>query len=222
MTCAVFEEQIALDAGGDLPEAHRAALVDHLQTCAACRELAAALTETQGALRDLGKQSVDAMAGAAVRRRVQAALAEKANAAPAPPSRAPRWHWAVAALLILGLSMTSIHQPARDKPMGSKLVVQPAPSWTDSGVDGHGGQDGLALAQVRPPAVEVEASMAPPSLRELRPSGPSTAAHVSEVNALTANVPEANAPETDNEPMVIQLVSDDNSVVIHWLVDATS
>ncbi len=221
MTCAVFEEQIALDAGGDLPATHRAALVDHLQTCAACRELSAALTETQKALGDLGRQPVDALAGAAVRRRVQGALAGEANAAPSPPSREPGWHWAVAALLILGLglSVDSVRNSVEDAPPRPKLVVQPTPSWAGPDADGP---NALALAQVQPPAVEVEGPMATSTPRELRPSGPSTAAHVSEPHTPAVNAPAVNAPAVNSEPMVIQLVSDDNSVVIHWLVAATS
>ncbi|MGA2272883.1 MAG: zf-HC2 domain-containing protein [Bryobacteraceae bacterium] len=92
MSCAIWEERVALFAGGDLGTAEAAAVERHLSACAACSALAADLRLELDGLRAAHAEPLAAERYAAVRGRV---LAELAN----PPRRRVVWAWAWAAAL---------------------------------------------------------------------------------------------------------------------------
>ncbi len=93
MSCDKFERLIALDAGGDLTPEEGVRVQAHLETCAPCRELARALSESQAALRSLAEDDLDDRALAAWGTRFR-------RPEPAAPRRW-RWAWAAAAAMAL-------------------------------------------------------------------------------------------------------------------------
>lgn len=93
MNCRKWEEEIALYAGGDLPDARMADVERHLAECAGCRALAEELRAGQTILAELGAEALDDAMVALVRQRVMARVAE--------PRRAPvYWRWALVAALV--------------------------------------------------------------------------------------------------------------------------
>ena len=92
MTCAIWEERVALFAGGDLGAAEAAAVERHLSQCAACSALAADLRWELDALRQAHAEPLAAGHYAAVRGRVLAELAK-------PTPQRVSWPWAWAAAL---------------------------------------------------------------------------------------------------------------------------
>ncbi|MGO9229604.1 MAG: anti-sigma factor family protein [Bryobacteraceae bacterium] len=89
MSCAMWEERVALFAGGDLETAEAAAVERHLSRCAACSALAADLRSELDELRAAHSEPLAAEHFATVRGRVLAELAE-------PPRRRAVWAWAAA------------------------------------------------------------------------------------------------------------------------------
>ena len=225
MTCADFEEHIALDAGGDLPERDRDVLAEHLRICPSCRDLAAALSETQRALTDWSRQPADDVMGAEVRRRVQGAVLEDDGTIAVAQQRtwAPAWGWAVAALLILGLGLSfeSLWEAPEAPSATPRLVLEPTRPWSTEDIDGP---TQLALADLQAPALEVERPpvQRPPAELAVTASAPDLSMAPAPTPSAAQAMHTEPADDATQEPMLIQLVSDDNSVVIYWLVAATS
>src|ERR1035438_4698100 len=74
MSCAIWEERVALFAGGDLGTAEAAGVERHLSQCAACNALAADLRVELDGLRQVHAEPLAAEHYAAVRGRVLAEL----------------------------------------------------------------------------------------------------------------------------------------------------
>jgi anti-sigma factor RsiW len=77
MSCAAWEREITLYAGGDLSAKKAAAVAWHLEGCAECRDLAAGLYDWRAAVQELGEESVDAAVLESVRARVMARVAQR-------------------------------------------------------------------------------------------------------------------------------------------------
>jgi anti-sigma factor RsiW len=122
MTCARWEERLALWVEGDLPEREGAELERHLAACGACREVRAALEESQAALKVLASETVDAMALAAVRARVTSAVVER------QPRRSFAW-WPLAIPALAAALAAAILWPgeAPPPPMAARAAIPPAP-----------------------------------------------------------------------------------------------
>ncbi|HWQ54440.1 MAG TPA: zf-HC2 domain-containing protein [Bryobacteraceae bacterium] len=89
MSCARWEERIALAVEGDLPARESAGLEAHLAGCPGCREFRAELLESQAVLKELRSGDVAAPVLDRIRGRVMARVAEQ-------PARAAfpwRWMW---------------------------------------------------------------------------------------------------------------------------------
>ena len=69
MNCHDFEQQIAVEVGGDLPEADRPALQAHLDCCPRCRLFADGLDESRQSLQALHREPLDVAQLQAVRMR---------------------------------------------------------------------------------------------------------------------------------------------------------
>lgn len=89
MSCARWEEKIALYAEGDLPERDTRRVEEHLGECPECRRFAAALAESQLAVKSLRGEAPEAAALEAVRRRVLEQIASE----PRVPGFAWGWAW---------------------------------------------------------------------------------------------------------------------------------
>ena len=120
MNCAIWEERVALLAGGDLDAAEAAGVERHLNRCAPCRALAAELRLELDGLRAAHAEPIEAERYATVRGRVLAELAKS-------PRRRAVWPWAVplvAAMAAMLLVMKPAARPARE--MSHAVAIAPA------------------------------------------------------------------------------------------------
>jgi len=116
MTCIDREPGIALYVEGDLPAREAPVLEAHLAECAACREFAAALRESQAAVKELGNDAADPAVLAAIRARVMAELAVP---------RARRWAWA--RLWVAAAACAAVVVAALLFPRGAHELPPPPP-----------------------------------------------------------------------------------------------
>lgn len=131
MTCAKFETDIALYAGGDLPPARIARVEAHLAECAECRALAGELRDEHALLSELREDPLEDAMVAQVRQRVLVEVAATTR----QPSR-PYWKLALAAALLLAavLAWPRHHPPkqilalrgAGPRPAAASHAAQPA------------------------------------------------------------------------------------------------
>ena len=89
MSCRGWEKDLALAVEGDLSERRFGKVERHLAACAACREFADRLEESQGVVQSLRDEPVDTAALDAVRARVLERVRER----PVAPNS---WRWAFA------------------------------------------------------------------------------------------------------------------------------
>lgn len=101
MDCRKSQRWIALHVEGDLAGRKVARVERHLSECAECREFAAALAASQGAVKEFGAEPVDETALREVRARVLAQVA-----AERPRAAFPVWRWAAAAACLAAISGT--------------------------------------------------------------------------------------------------------------------
>lgn len=187
MRCEDLGERIALHVTGDLPPRQAARVEAHLARCSRCQELADGFRRTARALESLGAEGADERASREVRSRVLERL-RRGDAVPRPGS-AP-WRWAVAAGVLLSLTLAIAHRARHTDP-------PPCPGPIIPGVGVPPPTVASAAAVDRPPAK--------PSSRHRRAAGSAEASRGKEVT-------------TAREPMVVKLLTDDPEVVIYWLV----
>jgi hypothetical protein len=126
MNCSKLEEDIALYAGGDLPDGRVARVEQHLAECADCRVLAEELRAGQALLAELRDEPLEDAMVARVRRNV---LAQIGTARPARLF----WKFALAAALVLAMVLAWPRHPAvKPAPVAVARVeapqVTPAPA----------------------------------------------------------------------------------------------
>jgi anti-sigma factor RsiW len=198
MSCRRFETMIALYVEGDLPDRKTRRVAEHLDGCAACRELSEGLAASQQALKALRGASVDEGVYRELRRRVLARIdATRAGAW-------PRWAYAAAAGLIVLLGTWAIwRRPS------------PPPPLRETGR--------VSLPERSQPAA---LSSAPASHAAVRkPQARRTApAQVSEPRATASAVqpelqPAEVEPTASPAPLLVKLFTDDPDVVIYWIVN---
>jgi anti-sigma factor RsiW len=113
MTCADFEERIALYVGGDLTADERLAVEDHLRACSACAELARELEEDRTRLASRPPETAE-VDFAAMRREIRRKIDR------------PRWIWkwiAAAAAVLLAVGVASMLRRAPVKQAPIRLVA---------------------------------------------------------------------------------------------------
>lgn len=202
MSCAIWEERVALFAGGDLETAEAVAVERHLSECAACSALAADLRLELDGLREVHAEPLAAAHYAAVRERVLVELAK-------PPRWRVAWAWAWAAAL--GVAAAAALVVVMMKPAAIPAPVMPR------------------LAAVAPP---VERSMLRERVRQARKpvhlrapmlAERAVAPAVKEQQLALAEVvkPKLPAPPAveDSRVAMVQLATDDPNVVIYWLFE---
>jgi hypothetical protein len=121
MSCAEWEERVALHAGGDLTGAEAAALERHLGECSACQLLWSGVRESLAVLQVAHAELPAAADFAAVRSRVRAELERRAR----PWGRLAWISGAAAAAVLLLVAMW----PARVVPEAPRMLarIPPAP-----------------------------------------------------------------------------------------------
>jgi anti-sigma factor RsiW len=197
MSCAIWEERVALLAGGDLDAAEAAGVERHLNRCAPCRALAVELRAGLDCLRAAHAEPIEAERYAAVRGRVLAELAE-------PPRRRAVWPWAVplvavaAAVLVVVMTMKPAASPVPKMPHA--VAVAPA-------VEPKRGPDRSL-------------TVAAPQRTEAPPAGTHITART-EPDRTHASAGRGPAPpEVADAPVrTVQLATADPNVVIYWLFE---
>ncbi len=182
---------------GELPPADRAAVVEHLEVCAACRDRLAELAEVDALAREL---TVEAPSG--YFEELPARLRERMRR-PAP-RRVPVWTvWAAAAAVVAVVAPLSLRESPREaptlaEPLAHSAAAPPGPlpeSGRDQSLQDSGEQDKAPLQEVIAEksgaekktlgrAVDAEATRAPP----LRSTAANGALH-----------PDASLPSTERE-----------------------
>lgn len=197
MTCAIWEERVALFAGGDLGAAEAAAVERHLSQCAACSALAADLRWELDALRQAHAEPLAAGHYAAVRGRVLAELAK-------PTPQRVSWPWAWAAALAVAaaaavLVLVMVRPAAIPAPPLPRLVA--VTPMVERPVPGERVRQARKL--VRPTHAE------PPGLPAIEQQKP-----------VVAEVASPTPPAAEDSPVrMVQLATDDPNVVIYWLFE---
>ncbi len=216
MSCARWEERVALFAGGDLEMAEASRVERHLSECAACCALVADLRLELDGLREVHAEPLAAAQYAAVRERVLAELAK-------PPRRRVAWAlaWAAAlavaaAAVLLVVMMKPAAIPAPEMPR----LVGVAPKVERPVAREPGGNRSLTVAAQRvsggsrarrPVTVRGSAHIELASLPAIEEEKPA----VAEV------APPTQAPPAveDSRVRMVQLATDDPNVVIYWLFE---
>jgi hypothetical protein len=133
MNCQHFERLFALDVEGDLPDRQRRGVEEHLALCVRCRDFAAALQASQGAVKDLREEVPDTETLAAIRARVLTRIAS------GEPTQRAGLSWrlayiAAAVVLVIGavvwvLGRRPWEAPPLPRPVASMPppVLQPEP-----------------------------------------------------------------------------------------------
>ncbi|MGB7762366.1 MAG: zf-HC2 domain-containing protein [Bryobacteraceae bacterium] len=204
MTCAMWEERVALFAGGDLGTAEAAAVERHLSQCAACRSLAADLRSGLDGLREAHAEPLAAEHYAAVRGRVLAELVK-------PPRRRVLWMWAWAAGLAAAAAVWVIFgvmkPAAMPAPNLPRLVaVAPAverPLPRERGSDRPLGSRKRIGWQAKAPAPPGKVGKVGQTLSSVNPQVE----------------PILRAAVEDSPVRMVQLATDDPNVVIYWLFE---
>ncbi len=210
MSCARWEERVALFAGGDLGVGEVAGVERHLSQCAACSALAADLRLELDGLREVHAEPLAAAHYAVVRGRVLAELAK-------PQSRSAAWALAWAAALaiaaagacVVWLAVRPSTLPAPEMPR----IAAVAPKVERLVPRGHGGNHSRTAAAQRLMA----------GRRTRRLTGQAVVPGTDVVPVAVAAVaprtsPAATAAE-DAPVRMVQLATDDPNVVIYWLFE---
>lgn len=217
MSCAIWEEQVALFAGGDLETAEAATVERHLSECAACSALAADLRSGLDGLREVHAEPLAAAHYAAVRGRVLAELAQ-------PRRRSAGWAWAAALAVaaagawVVSLVVRPSTLPAPEVPR----VVATAPTVQRPALREPGSNRSLTVAAPRlmgeRRAWKSITAHAPGLAEAIVPGIDVPELAVAEV--VTAPTPAPPAVE-DSPVRMVQLATDDPNVVIYWLFEGT-
>jgi len=206
MNCAIWEERVALFAGGDLETGEAATVERHLCECPACSALAADLRRELDGLRQVHAEPLAAGHYAAVRGRV---LAELAKPARARAAWVWAWAWAAAlavaaAVVLVVVTMKPAAVPAPELPR----LVAVAPIVERPEQRERGGSRPL-----RGRKREGWQAKAPAPL-----AGGKVGQTLSSVNPQAIPVLSPAAVE-DSPVRMVQLATDDPNVVIYWLFE---
>jgi len=231
MKCGYSENEVALYVESDLPPAQAGEFYAHLKTCASCRELAAALSESQAALKSLRQDVVSPAVLSAMRTRVLAEIGEQSM----------RWGWgrwvyAIAGafmVLVLGVGIASYVRQPRIKQAGvsDPLPASPAvplrkgdtetepPAAVRNPLGQSANQPPAGrnlLSQLKPPAAPV--SSLPLTKGDSR-GAKRPAGGRSHRTVKPEHLDQAVSSSEPPKPLMVKLLTDDPNVVIYWLVD---
>jgi anti-sigma factor RsiW len=195
MSCAIWEERVALLAGGDLDAAAAAGVERHLNQCAPCRALAVELRAGLDCLRAAHAEPIEAERYAAVRGRVLAELAK-------PPRRRAMWPWAVPLVAAAAAVLAVMMKPA----------ASPAPEMLHAVAIAPGVERERGLDRSR--------TVAAPKRTEARPAETPFTVRTEPARTHASAGRGAAPPEVADAPVrMVQLATADPNVVIYWLFE---
>jgi hypothetical protein len=228
MTCARYENDLALYVERDLPSAEVPAVEAHLGGCAECRRFLDDLRASQSLVRGLATESIDADELANLRERVIAAVS---SPAPSRGHRASGVLWtAAAAVVVVGVGALAWMARGAEQELYEPRVVE-GPSATTApsrpqrptrrestgrtmpGVSPH-----MDLARVPPVRVSRPARVPALSSDDADQLARAVVA-VSQIQSAHDRPADPDpSPEVESAPLM-RLASTDPNVVIYWQLD---
>jgi len=207
MSCAEYQEMLALHISGDLPGHQARRLEAHLQTCDECRALEAKLREGRQALIALAAAEV---APASVRGEVLERIADERRRL----AWFPDWKLAgaaVAALLLLALVLAQLIPGPETTPLSADagpvipapVPEAPVPEAPVTEPVAEPVPEPVALAAPEPAAMIAESPM--PAKHPQQPAAP--------------RGPEPEATTAPPESVTVKMLTDDPDIVIYMLVN---
>lgn len=233
MSCERWEERIALDVGGDLPDTEAAALARHLRGCPECRRLAEDMAASQRDVRRHSAPPFDAEILARIRAGVHERLDSRRGAIVRRPRAAARWLPLAAGLaLVVGLWQLSRPDESHDLPTESPPAESarsearsPLPPF-EIGGPGAPGSGGIPAAQPRatppippPPRPTATAPTDSPSVVVVsngEPVDPRSFVALSDEAEATSNTL-LDLEDPPREPATLRLVFESPDAVVYWL-----
>ena len=175
MNCHDFEQWIALDVGGDLPEADRPEFQAHLRSCPRCQRFAEEIDESRQSLSALHRELLDVSQLHAIRTSVIERLEAEAD------RRQERFAWLFA------------FRPGRPHfaVLAASLVVALGLAWWSSNAPGSGDQVGSPAFENLPDLAQADSSTIRPMPGPNDSPEPESSGTRVQTAALT--VPEASA-----------------------------
>jgi len=207
MNCSAFEGLIALYVERDLRESERAIVELHLQACAACRDLAHELRESQSIVKNLRQGAVHPAALTEVRQRV---LNEVGNLEPAPA-----WVLVMHRLIFAGL-----HRKTAIAGVVLVALVSGGVWYTQTRVVSKPGIEApIEIASVELPSADVPLDVHEPLVVVSRPVAPVEPVEVlpPEEESTTQVIDERAPPEPRVSQIPMKFVTDDPDIIIYWL-----
>ena len=235
MSCHRWEEDLALWVGDDLEAERIPALEEHLASCTECQELYDLLLRSREALQDPSSlEERLAHQGESLRAGVMAQVAEERR-------RSPWLLLAAALLLALGafLLWPSV-EPSMESVLVERLPAEstsPAPTPQDVAPSRpEPPPEPPSAPTAEPPATaepspqppvaphQAEPRQAEPRQAEPRQAEPRQAeSRQAEPHQAVASIPQpptTDVWQTEPEPVVVQILTDNPDLVIYWLVDS--
>lgn len=230
MSCRAWRDEIALMVGDEMPPDEAAPVQRHLESCPACRALAAELRADRGILADLAAEAPPVDALERMRRRAVAAVEPSRAAGPTGPGRRGRGIWLglaaalLAAAVALGLWTSQVRrQPAVGPAESPRIADRKAPA--------EGPSEPPTTSEhpvpTRPPADPTGETNPPtqpagepdptPKPSPEEPEPPRRPDRLARGDA--GPTPEQTTPSEPSEPITIRIVSDDPDIVFYWLTD---
>jgi anti-sigma factor RsiW len=185
------ENDVALYLEGDLSPAKARNVEAHLAVCAACRDLAADLRDSQALLKSLRQDTVSSVALASVRARVVAEISTRTV-------RRPWWRWVYAAA---GAAFVAAVGVALVLDMGNDVAQTVKPETARSA-------EPASLVREIPTVPFAATAVSKPKKVQVKVRQPRPEA-----------IAEAEIPADPPKPLVVKLLTDDPNIVIYWLVD---
>jgi len=208
MSCSRWHRLIALEVGGDLESRHSRRLEDHIEGCAACRELAVELRSQREDLLRLDREAADGVTLGSVRHAVMADLAERRRPLFPLPVGGVRLLVAGAAMVILVVAAVVLRQgrvPPQPR-VAERSIPTSVPAPTTAPAPSPSNTEIAEPSLEVPPPAPLETVDRPP-LQLARGDLPARGHEMP---------PSLSAP---TEPMTIKILTDDPEVVIYWIVD---
>ncbi len=240
MSCRAWQDEIALLVGGDLPPDEAVPVEGHLESCSACRALAAELRADRRALAGLAVEAPPADALERMRRRAVEATAKSsrtAGSADAGGRGRGAWLGLAAALLAAAVALglwtvqlrrppdgepeegtrVSRHEAPFEAPVEASEPSEPeAPTRTRIGTSGDESpptEPGGEPAPAPTPSPEEPEPPRDPDRLARADAGPAPE------RAETGPSSAQTTPSSPSEPITIRIVSEDPDIVFYWLTD---
>jgi hypothetical protein len=233
MSCARRERDLALLAGGDLPDRRGERLRAHLAQCRQCQETLAALRAQRASLAALRDEAFESAALAALQVRVLAGVEAQGRGR-------PLWRLAplvVGICVVLAAVVVMLRRPtappagrATNVPGARQQIASMTPTPPAPAVPASQ-PSALTVAPVPPPtphrAVLARRPSSVAARVEAAPAlSPEDADQLARAVVLVSQIkrvsdwPPAQPPRPPSDTGLVQLATDDPNVVIYWQIDS--